>query len=72
MHRRKFIGIAGAVACIAGTGFYLESDKNSFVRSDIKNQNAGTIPFKPHEKEMLYLASLPKRAQYAALVGKIY
>jgi ribosomal protein L16/L10AE len=58
MKRRKFIGIAGAVVCIAAGSGYLLSDKKNFVRSDIKTIDSGTISFKQDEKEILYLASL--------------
>jgi len=58
MHRRKFISIAGAAVSIAGGAFYLLSDKSNFIRSDIKTNDAGKIPFKQDEKQILYLASL--------------
>jgi hypothetical protein len=58
MQRRKFICIAGAAVITAAGGTYLLSDKTDFIRSDIKPDLAGQIPFKPGEKEILYLASL--------------
>ena len=58
MNRRKFIGIAGLTTIVAGGMYYLSTDKKNFVRSDMKNNSTGKIPFKPDEAEIFYLASL--------------
>ncbi|MBL7702979.1 MAG: hypothetical protein JNM14_12065 [Ferruginibacter sp.] len=58
MNRRKFLSLAGAsVVVVAGTT-YLLSDRQHFVRDDIKGNNNNKLPLKPDEKEILYLASL--------------
>ncbi len=58
MNRRKFLGLAGtSVIMLAGTA-YLLSDKQHFVRADIKDDNKNKLLLKPDEKEILYLASL--------------
>lgn len=56
MNRRKFLSLAGtSVVVLAGTA-YLLSDRQHFVRADIKKSNA--LPLKPDEEQILYLASL--------------
>ncbi len=54
MHRRKFIGIAGASILAAGGCYYLLSDKNNFTRSDMKIPVSAKIPFKADEKEFYF------------------
>ncbi len=58
MNRRRFLAITGASIVIAGSGAYLPSDKNNFVRSDIKEDGKNKFSFMKDEKEILYLASL--------------
>lgn len=58
MNRRKFLGIAGASAIAAAGTAYLLSDRQHFVRDDIKEDNNKKLPLKQDEKEILYLASL--------------
>ena len=58
MKRRKFITLAGASALAVGGGFYILSDKNNLVRSDVKSLVADKVLFQPNEKEILFLASL--------------
>ncbi len=58
MNRKKFIGIAGAAIVAVGGVGYLASDKNNFVRDDMKMDASGEFPMKPGEREILYLASL--------------
>lgn len=58
MNRRKFLGFAGtAVIAAAGTG-YLLSDRQHFVRDDIREDKDNTLSLQPDEREILYLASL--------------
>ena len=58
MHRRNFIGISGStVLTVAGVG-YLISDKNNFVRNNIKDVSSNKSLLKPDERKILYLASL--------------
>ena len=57
MKRRKFLGIAGGVIVIGGATYYGFSDKNNFVRANVKQDYDSKIPFKPDEKEILTLAS---------------
>ncbi len=58
MDRRKFLGIAGTALVVSGAGGYMLSDKSNFIRSDIGEDDKAGVPFQPHEKEILYLASL--------------
>ncbi len=58
MKRGKFISIAGTLILVIGGGYYLSSDKHNFTRSEAKIDNAERIPFRPNEKEILFLASL--------------
>ena len=58
MNRRNFLQIAGGTIIIAGAGGYLLSDKNNFVRNNIKDNTSNKSLLKPYEKEILYLASL--------------
>lgn len=58
MNRRKFLGLAGATIVVAGGAAYLASDRNNFVRSDIRDSEGNNFKFQPFEKEILYLASL--------------
>ena len=58
MHRRKFLGVAGATILIGGSVGYLMSDKKNFVRTNIKGSSTGNSLLKPDEREILYLASL--------------
>ena len=58
MNRRKFLGIAGASVIAAVGTAYLLSDRQHFVRDDIKEDNNKKLPLKHDEKEILYLASL--------------
>jgi hypothetical protein len=58
MHRRKFIGVAGAtLAGVAGTTYIL-TDTYSITRSDIQAPHPAGSPLHPEEKVILYLASL--------------
>ena len=58
MNRRNFLQIAGGTIIIAGAGGYLLSDKNNFVRNNIKDSPSNKSLLKKDEKEILYLASL--------------
>lgn len=58
MNRRKFLGIAGATIIVAGGATYFLSDKGNFERKDIQEDSNNPFKFQPHEKEILYLASL--------------
>ena len=58
MNRREFLGLAGATIVITGGILYLSSDKNNFVRGEIKNDVKDDFKFQPFEREILYLASL--------------
>ncbi len=58
MNRKKFIGITGAAILAAGGTFYLFSDKNNFVRTDMGEGTSGKISLRPDEREILHLASL--------------
>lgn len=58
MNRRKLLGAAADTIVIAGGAGYLLSDKNNFVRNDIKANTPGKSLLKPDEREILYLASL--------------
>jgi hypothetical protein len=58
MNRRKFLEIAGTITVVAAAGGYLLSDKNNFIRADIEDDNKPAVSFQPHEREILYLASL--------------
>ena len=58
MDRRKFLGIGVGSILIAGGVGYLISDKNNFVRTNIKDSSTGNSLLKPDEREILYLASL--------------
>jgi hypothetical protein len=58
MNRRKFINITGGTVIVVGTTSYLLSDKNNFVRADIKSADGTNKTLKPDEKEILFLASL--------------
>lgn len=58
MNRRKFIKIAGGTVLASGAVGYLLSDKENFVRSEVKaKDNAKTI-LSSDEEEILFLASL--------------
>src|SRR3978361_15841 len=58
MQRRKFIQIAAGTVIIAGTSYYLLSDKNNFVRADMKDNTLVKFPMQPGEREILYLAAM--------------
>jgi len=58
MNRRKFLGIAGASVIVVAGSTYLLSDKQPFIRTDIKELDKDKFRFQPDEKEILYLASL--------------
>lgn len=58
MKRRNFIAIAGSAVVIAGTGYYLSTDKSNFVRNDFLPAGPGKFHLKPDENAILYLASL--------------
>ncbi len=58
MKRRNFIAIAGATVVISGVVYYLKSDKNNLVRSDIKNDSSGRFSMNDDERNILYHASL--------------
>ena len=58
MNRRKFLGVTSGTIIIAGSVGYLMSDKNNFVRTNIKGSSTGNSILKPDEREILYLASL--------------
>src|SRR6266540_4695995 len=58
MDRRGFIGVTSASILAAGGAFYLFSDKNNFIRSDINETPSGKFFLRPEEREILYLASL--------------
>ncbi len=58
MNRRKFLGFSGAAIVVAGTTYYLLSDKTNFIRADVKQNNISKIPLTADEREILYLASL--------------
>jgi hypothetical protein len=58
MNRRKFITITGGTVIAVGTTSYLLSDKNNFVRADIKPADDNNKTLKLDEKEILFLASL--------------
>ncbi|HWB27666.1 MAG TPA: hypothetical protein VG738_19450 [Chitinophagaceae bacterium] len=58
MKRRKFIGIAGVTVLAAGGSYYFSSDTKNFTRDDMKTDTIENFPFKPGEKEILFLASL--------------
>lgn len=57
MNRRKFLGLAGTSVVVAGTA-YLLSDRQHYVRADIKKEQNFKLPLNPVEIEILYLASL--------------
>jgi hypothetical protein len=66
MNRKKFIGIGCGTAIAVSTTSYLLSDKSNLVRADIEPADDSIKPtlrdrnktLKPHEKEVLFLASL--------------
>lgn len=58
MQRRKFLSIAGSSVVVIAGSTYLLSDKNHFIRDDIKADSSTKISFSPNEREILYLASL--------------
>ncbi|AEW00900.1 hypothetical protein A4D02_13150 [Niastella koreensis] len=58
MNRRKFLGIAGGSVLVAGGVYYLLSDKQNFIRKDIKPYLSKKSPLRPVEREILWLASL--------------
>ena len=58
MTRRKFLAFTGSAIVIGGATYYGFSDKNNLVRADIKQDFTIEFPFKPHEREILALASL--------------
>lgn len=58
MDRRKFIGIAGTAIVVAGSAAYLLSDKQNFVRADLKEESNKDISLNKDEREIIYLASL--------------
>jgi hypothetical protein len=57
INRKSFIALSGIIAVIAVRRYYLSIDKSNFVRKDFKQDVLGKIPFSPHEKEILLLAS---------------
>jgi hypothetical protein len=58
MNRRKFLGVtSSAVVITAGTA-YLLSDRQHYLRADMKEDNNYKSPLERDEKEILYLASL--------------
>ena len=58
MNRRKFIGITGATVLVVAGGYYLSGDTSNFTRDDMKTDTVEKFPFKPDEREILFLASL--------------
>lgn len=58
MNRRKFIGMAGAALAVAGAAGYLASDRRAIVRTGEQETALGNLPFRPGERQILYLASL--------------
>ncbi len=58
MNRRRFIGITTSTIIVAGVSYYLMSDRNNFVRSDIEQNATNKIPILADEREILFLASL--------------
>ncbi|MEP7377847.1 MAG: hypothetical protein ABI675_30890 [Chitinophagaceae bacterium] len=58
MNRRNFLGVAAGTLIVAGGVSYLLSDKNNFVRNNIKISPSDKSLLKSDERGMLYLASL--------------
>jgi hypothetical protein len=58
MNRKQFVGIATGAIVVAGVTYYLSSDKRSFVRGDVLQDESNSIALKPDEREILTLASL--------------
>lgn len=58
MNMRKFLSVTSGTIIIGGSVGYLMSDKNNFVRTDIKDSYSDKSLLKPDERDILYLASL--------------
>jgi len=58
MTRRTFVGIAGGTIIVAGTGGYVLSDKNNFIRTDSNVGAPGKSFLNQDERNILHLASL--------------
>lgn len=58
MNRHEFLGIVGGSVLTASGLAYLLSDKSNLGRADLPVDAPGTLPLKPDEREILYLASL--------------
>jgi hypothetical protein len=58
MKRREFLAITGGAVVIAGTTYYLLSDKTNFIRSDTLKDEKGKVVLTTDERSILYLASL--------------
>ena len=58
MNRRKFLTLTGGSIVIAGASYYALSDRSNIVRADLRPDTKTTVPLLPHEREIIYLASL--------------
>ena len=58
MNRRRFIGIGGTAIFAAGATGCPLSDKSNLGRSDVTSTQPANKALKPHEREILSLASL--------------
>ncbi|MEJ7559305.1 MAG: nitroreductase [Pedobacter sp.] len=58
MNRKKFLGLAGSSIVLAGTTYYMLSDKSNFVRADISEEETFKVSLTKDERRILYLASL--------------
>ncbi len=58
MNRREFLGFAGGAVVIAGTTYYLMSDKHNLVRGDLSKDGTGHVILTADERQIAYLASL--------------
>lgn len=58
MKRREFLAITGGSIVIAGTTYYLLSDKSNFVRDDLSKDELSKVSLTADERRIVYLASL--------------
>lgn len=58
MDRKRFLAITAGAVVIAGSGYYLKTDKSNFVREDVTPGRTGKFLFKADEEAILFLASL--------------
>nr|WP_183884218.1 nitroreductase [Pedobacter cryoconitis] len=58
MKRREFLAFSGGSIVLAGTTYYLLSDKTNFVRSDTSKDEVSKVALTADERRILYFASL--------------